>query len=493
MSPCYFVLACARSGSTSLARILDLATNGKCAIEPSPNLNRETREVMEGRLNDPMQVVQELIVPRVKEQLAKVEIYGEKNVTYGPFIPYLYEALRCKFVFLRRDGRDVVRSLVDWHDRMFGSIYRECRDSGTLSPTAMTRAAELPVHKDTSDYARPRPLPEHSLYGEWPNLSREEMCAYYWSFINELYINALAKIPRDHWIELDYAAPDTIDIERVYNFLGLKEFDTARVREMLTSRINSLSDRIGEADTYPAWPNWDGGLRRRFDRIAGETMSRLGYYRNDGSDWRPPDYGQWWCEDRGDLEWYTWMYNSRRKMHSDMIKWVRDLESEGQAIQSIAEFGCGLGVGYRDDFSDRQYVGFDVSSRNIEWCNSNRTHPGHYYVCADVMLREACDQFDLVFSSGTIDNCYDIEVFLESMVRHSKKWIYVTCYRGWFPDLREHKYMWSQEHRCFYNDVSPRRVRECLENLGLDNIIIRSTRTENFQIPYETLIIARVP
>ncbi len=39
----YFILSCARSGSTSLARILDTAGNGACVCEPVPNLNVESR------------------------------------------------------------------------------------------------------------------------------------------------------------------------------------------------------------------------------------------------------------------------------------------------------------------------------------------------------------------------------------------------------------------------------------------------------------------
>jgi len=173
----FFVLSCARSGSTSLARILDTAVNGTCAIEPAPNLNRETRDMMEGRIADPTAVLEKTVMPRVREGLNEVEIYGEKNVTYGPFVTCLYQLLNCKFVFLKRDGRDVVRSLINWHEKKFGSIYRECKETGRLSPIATTAAANLPVHLDTSDYARPRPLEGDPLHIEWESLTRLLRCA----------------------------------------------------------------------------------------------------------------------------------------------------------------------------------------------------------------------------------------------------------------------------------------------------------------------------
>ena len=79
------------------------------------------------------------------------------------------------------------------------------------------------------------------------------------------------------------------------------------------------------------------------------------------------------------------------------------------------------------------------------------------------------------------------------MVRNSKKWIYLTCYRGWFPELEEHKYYWNEEHGCYYNDISPRQLRHTLKSIGCKDIIICPLEMERKDIPYETLIIARVP
>ncbi|MBL8080140.1 MAG: hypothetical protein JNM55_19380 [Anaerolineales bacterium] len=274
----FFILSCARSGSTSLARILDLATNGVCVIEPAPNLNIETREMMDGRLYDPVSVLHRTVIPRVLEGLSTSEIYGEKNLTYGPFIKYLYEELGCKFVFLKRDGRDVVRSLLDWHNRKFGTIYRESVDPGELTPTAINAAANLPVHLDTSDYSRPRPLPSEPIYEKWENLSRFEMCAYYWQRINSLYLNELTKLPEDAWVTLDYTSPTLQDISSVTTFLGLTGLVEDAIDNALKQRINSLSQRgVTEGTSFPRWPAWNGEHHEKFNLIAGETMTRLGY------------------------------------------------------------------------------------------------------------------------------------------------------------------------------------------------------------------------
>lgn len=274
----FFVASTARSGSTSLARILDSAANARCVTEPFPNLNRETRDMMDGRIADPLAALERAFLPRVREAAKQVPLHGEKDVTYAPFIRYLHEELDCKFVFLKRDGRDVVRSLLDWHNRKFGSIYRECRDPGDLTAGALAAAAALPVHLDTSDYSRPRPARGDALFEKWEQLSRFEMCAYYWARINDLYLDELERIPAAAWTTLDYTAPTADGIVRVAGFLGLAGISKDAVQEMLDRRINSLQERGDTAGVaFPNWRAWSPELQSTFDALAAGTMARLGY------------------------------------------------------------------------------------------------------------------------------------------------------------------------------------------------------------------------
>lgn len=272
----FFVLACARSGSTSLARILDGASNGICRVEPAPNLNFETREMMDGRLDDPERVIESLVAPRIAAGLTEVRVYGEKNLTYGPFIGHLYRRFHCRFVLLVRDGPNVVRSLMDWHNNLFGSVYRECRDPGRLTPRAISAAANLPVHLDMSDYSRPRPPLGTPDGDRWEHFTREEMCAWYWAHLYDLYLAELEKLPAESWIRIDYRDPAADDILRVAAFLGLEGLGEEAVRTQLDSRINSLADRGAEGERYPDWPDWPGWLQERFTEIAGPTTGRLG-------------------------------------------------------------------------------------------------------------------------------------------------------------------------------------------------------------------------
>lgn len=489
---CFFVLSTARSGSTSLARILNTATNGCCEIEPMPNLNVESRWAMDGKTGDLEATLTSTIMPRVRKGMAKYDVYGEKNVTYGPFVIELHTLLDCKFIFLTRDGRDVVRSLMDWHNRMFGTIYRECADPGDLSPRALAAAANLPVHLDTSDYARPRPGPDHPLHDRWEWLSRFEMCAYYWATINDQYLDKLAQLPKESWLQLDYTHPEVDHIIRACDFCSLTGVERTRVEEMLEGRINSLKDRTGEPLSYVPWTGWDGGQRRRFEAIAGQTMRRLGYFDDAATRWRPANYGQCWRDRQADTNWFEWMHDSRRSMHEEAVKWIHARDLAGEPIDSVADFGCGIGVGYCDALADRRYVGVDLIPANVEWCRTNRPNPRHEYHQFDFVVEPTPERYDLVMSSGTIDNAWDVEAYLDAMIRASKRWIYITCYRGWFPELDEHRYSWSAEHACFYNDVSSRRVHLHLESRGCREITIEPVQTKRRDISMETLIVARV-
>ena len=354
MKESFFIISCARSGSTSLTNILNQAKNCECIVEPSPNLNVETRLMMEGRLKDPILLLKNTVVKRVQQ--SKYEIYGEKNVTYAPFIEHLYKLLKCKFIFLIRDGRDVVRSLIDWYELIWGSIYRECRNPGNLTEEAYKKVSNLHIHKDTSDYSRPRPQLGDPHFDNWLEYSREEMCAWYWQYINGLYLEQLLKLPNTAYQILDYTNARSQDIIEIADFLNLQGLTESKISDMLNSKINSVKKRFGVDRRYPDWPNWSSTQRRQFDEIAQKQMRQLGYYAKHETRWKPLDYGAVWLRKEANPEWYQWMYRERKKQHQTFMKWAGSLRN----IESIVDIGCGITAAYPEHFKDKKYTGVDL-------------------------------------------------------------------------------------------------------------------------------------
>lgn len=207
---------------------------------------------------------------------------------------------------------------------------------------------------------------------------------------------------------------------------------------------------------------------------------------------RPTTYGSFWKSHDGGLPWYTWMYESRRDQHETFGRWLQSVDRLAR-VDSIVEFGCGLAVGYAELFADRDYVGIDIAEQCVEWCRTNRRHPGHEYWAGDFIRADWPRRFDLVLSQGTIDNTYDMDAFLCSAAAASRRWLYVTAYRGFFPELSEHEYRWSAEHGCYYNNLSPARAYRTLSELGCTDVAVMPSRTGRNEIPYETMIVARVP
>jgi hypothetical protein len=207
---------------------------------------------------------------------------------------------------------------------------------------------------------------------------------------------------------------------------------------------------------------------------------------------RPETYGSFWKRHDGGLPWYTWMYESRLDQHRAFAEWLRAADVIAP-VGSVVEFGCGLAVGYAELFAERDYVGIDIAEQCVEWCRTNRDNPRHEYWTGDFIRPEWPRRFDLVLSQGTIDNTYDMDAFLRSAAAASRGWLYITAYRGFFAALQEHEYQWSADHGCYYNNLSPSRAYRTLRDSGCIDVAVLPSRTGRDEIPYETVIVARVP
>ena len=163
---------------------------------------------------------------------------------------------------------------MDWHNKKFGSIYRECRDPGDLTPLARETVAKLPVHLDTSDYLRPHRA-ARAAYQEWEHLSRFEKCATTGPPSTSCTCASSRNCPPSAG-PLDYTRPAAREIQRVAEFVGLRGLDHQRVQAMLDRRINSLKDReVITSTPFPPWREWPAGQVEKFDRLAAATMRKL--------------------------------------------------------------------------------------------------------------------------------------------------------------------------------------------------------------------------
>ena len=81
---------------------------------------------------------------------------------------------------------------------------------------------------------------------------------------------------------------------------------------------------------------------------------------------------------------------------------------------------------------------------------------------------------------------------IKNIIKLSNKNAYITSYRGYFPDLENHKMNWNDSEGSYYNDISVKQITHELIDLGLkrDEFMIDSIKvaSEGSEDDFQTII-----
>ena len=148
-------------------------------------------------------------------------------------------------------------------------------------------------------------------------------------------------------------------------------------------------------------------------------------------------YGKTWQERDGNeqTDWYDRMHESHKIQHQDFIQYLKTRKN----LETVLEVGCGTGVypiKLKELFVNIKYTGTDISETAIKQCKKNS--PFEFFA-GDFIKLNISKKFDFVFSHAVVDHVYDMDEFVTKIVNSTKKYAYVTAYRGFFPDLKKHK------------------------------------------------------
>ena len=497
----FFIVGCGRSGTTAITNLLRLSPSLRVVSEKLPYLSCENNLISNGISFDYSKKVEEFLNGNITRKKSLHDpCYGEKQVSLGPFISEIHKKIGAKFVYVYRDGREVVQSFMTWHNVRFGSIYRESGVELGLLSKARKSAYQLLMDDDHNELSRPRDLGEITKVESWLNLSRFEMLSFMWAEVNRTHLSELKKVPPVNIFRLNINTFDHNKAVELFSFLNQKPPSEKKIKALIGKRVNSIENRkFGKSsDKYASWPFWNQDEREKFSDRTGKVMKSLGYWNDFSQNWKPGNYASFW-EEKSDLfDWYKWMYESREKVHEQFFYFLGKLKKSGTSIQSITDFGCGIGYGYTNRLRNIDYTGLDLSINAINLANKVNTlysdaEGKHQFICTDFLKNQITCKSDIVISSGTIDNTYDIPLFLRRMVSAANKYIYLTAYRGWFPEILNHQYEYHEKGGYFNNSISPQATYNCLKDLGCTEININYILTNSFEIPFETEISAKVP
>ncbi|MFH1656470.1 MAG: sulfotransferase, partial [Candidatus Nealsonbacteria bacterium] len=215
----FFIIGNPRSGTNALAEILNTANNAQVFIEQEPKLRISSRLHYESVLPFPKEFIYKSKINKIKETIDNKKIYGDKNPNYLLFIEELNCLWQPKFIFVYRDGRDVVRSLIDFN-RFRVPIYNRYEDNKKFLNV------QIDENKDRKwDFSKLRPKKDDYLYNSWQGLSLFEKCSWSWAKFNELMLEKINRLEKDRYrlVNIDKITPKSI--EQIFEFLGLEGFN----------------------------------------------------------------------------------------------------------------------------------------------------------------------------------------------------------------------------------------------------------------------------
>ena len=183
-------------------------------------------------------------------------------------VPYLQRLFpRARFVFIHRDGRDNVSSMMDgWrHGRTDGGFGLEKFFGPSPEPVAINGGEFREWHFF---------LPPG--WRQYNGASLEEACAFQWVSANRLALQARDAVPAAQWIELRYE--DLFD-RPVHMFREVFERLDLPFDEAMHSRCTNLQP-TSIVQGLPQKEKWKERNREAIERILPmirPTMQRLGY------------------------------------------------------------------------------------------------------------------------------------------------------------------------------------------------------------------------
>jgi len=184
--------------------------------------------------------------------------YVEANIGYYGLMDITSRVFRAhRAIFIVRDGRDWVRSHMNW-----GEFYGKKGLRKLIShnwPTA-------------------RGLPGDTYTDKWNYMTRFEKLCWAWARLNEYALDTFSGNPHVRVFRFEEIFMGKAKYDVLMEMLtfatslpGVSSADVGTVQGWLEQKIHKSSEG------FPAWENWTNEQKRQFEHICGPLMEKLRY------------------------------------------------------------------------------------------------------------------------------------------------------------------------------------------------------------------------
>lgn len=254
---CFFIITTGRSGSTTISHALSQHPEITCLHEPRTQLIRLSTEFAHG-IKDYAKVREELYSIYCNSSISLTAVYGECDQKIWNLIPILDEILpTCKFIWLIRDGRDVVSSTLSrgWfsaREEIYGK--RNVGDIGARWIYYRLHGAKCKEFEDVV----------------WEDMTTFERNCWYWNYINSGIQKHLSQIPTQR--KLMVRLEDINEkFNEIFHFLQVRSHNISPEKKNTKEEWRKHYISLGLFEDSK-WPEWNIKQKSLFTRWCGDKM-----------------------------------------------------------------------------------------------------------------------------------------------------------------------------------------------------------------------------